>query len=61
MIAITKIGTDIKDKNNSILEVIGLSTDTKPTENISNGSIFIEMDTGKIYFYDKENTQWREF
>ena len=61
MIAITKIGTDIKDKNNSILEVIGLSTDTKPTENITNGSIFIEMDTGKIYFYDKENTQWREF
>ena len=33
--------------------LFGLSTDTpKPTEGIGNGSAFIEMDTGKIYFYD---------
>ena len=61
MIAMTKIGTNIKDENSSILEIIGLSTDTKPTDNISNGSIFIEMDTSKIYFYDLQNKQWREF
>lgn len=39
----------------------GLSTDQKPTEGIANGSVFIEMDTGKIYFYDLENTTWREW
>lgn len=42
-------------------QLVGLSTDTKPTENIGNGTIFIEMDTKKIYFYDEENEIWREF
>lgn len=37
-----------------------LSTDTKPT-GVANGSCIIEMDTGKIYFFDAENGQWREF
>lgn len=39
----------------------GLSTDTKPTENIANGSVFISMNTGKIYFYDFENATWLEW
>lgn len=39
----------------------GLSTDTKPTGNIKNGTAFVEMDTGKLYFYDAEGSQWREF
>lgn len=39
----------------------GLSTDTKPTDGVGNGSAFLEMDTGKIYFYDVENTTWREW
>ncbi len=39
----------------------GLSTDTKPTEGVGNGSAFLEMDTGKIYFYDADNTTWREW
>ena len=46
-------------------ELRGLSTDTKPTTingyTIGNGSVFIEMDTSKIYFYDLENKTWREF
>lgn len=29
----------------------GLSTDTQPTS-CGNGSAFIEMDTGKLYFFD---------
>lgn len=41
-------------------EYRGLSTDTKPTEGIVNGSIFIEIDTGKIYMFDEENEQWTE-
>lgn len=48
---------------NPIYEIhgFGLSTDTKPTEGVGNGSAFLEMDTGKIYFYDAENTTWREW
>lgn len=37
-----------------------LSTDTKPTEHIHNGSTCIEMDTGKIYMFDEDNSLWRE-
>lgn len=36
-----------------------LSSDTKPTVGIQNGSICIEMDTGKIYFFDEDNHVWR--
>lgn len=46
-------------------EIRGLSTDTKPTEIndkiIDNGSVYIEMDTGKIFMFDAENQQWKEF
>ena len=42
------------------LEYRGLSTDRKPTEKVENGSVFIEIDTGKICFYDAENQEWKE-
>ena len=46
------------------VELRGLSTDTKPTEvnerEVGNGSTFIEIDTGKIFFYDAENKEWKE-
>lgn len=61
MITITKEKINLTNENNSIQTIMGLSTDTKPTENITNGSMFIEMDTSKIYFYDIDNLQWREF
>lgn len=38
----------------------GLSTDAKPTDAL-NGACFIEMDTGKIYFFDVANGAWIEF
>ena len=45
-------------------ELRGLSTDEKPTTLnnaiIGNGSIFIEIDTGKLYMYDLENEEWKE-
>lgn len=37
----------------------GLSTDSKPTD-CPNGSTYLEMNTGKVYIFDKTNTQWRE-
>lgn len=36
----------------------GLSTDTKPTDNIQNGDEFLEIDTGDFYYYDAENGEW---
>ena len=44
-----------------VLDIRGLSTDNKPTVNIPNGSTFIEMDSGKIYFYDADSNEWKEF
>ena len=66
MITIYKIeNTRITPSDNVMaLELRGLSTDEKPTEvngkKVDNGSVFIEIDTGKIYFYDLENEQWEE-
>ena len=43
------------------IEAYGLSTDDKPTDDICNGSMYIEMDSGKVYFYDAAGEAWREF
>lgn len=63
----------IYQKNNSItrrgierkeIEIRGLSTDTKPTEldeeTITNGSVFIEIDTGSVFVFDQVNQEWNE-
>lgn len=45
-------------------ELRGMSTDTKPTtignKKIGNGSVFVEIDTQKILFFDAENEAWKE-
>lgn len=45
-----------------LCELRGLSSDEKPIKIknnlIENGSVFIEMDTQDIYFYDIENEEW---
>lgn len=38
----------------------GLSTDTQPTDRVENGSIFVEIDTGKVYFYNQAGAAWVE-
>lgn len=40
------------------IEAVGLSTDTKPTELIATGSLFLAIDTSEAYFYDEECGQW---
>lgn len=69
MITISKNeNTKIKGEDRYILaELRGLSTDTKPVvydedidTYIDNGSIFIEIDTGKIFMFDLDNEQWKE-
>ena len=39
------------------LEFRGLSTDKKP-EVTTNGSTFLEIDTGNVFCFDKENGVW---
>ena len=35
-----------------------LSTDTKPTIGITNGSTCLEIDTGDIYIFDADSQSW---
>lgn len=56
MVTISRVGGTYVDKT---AEFYGLSTDTKPiSDEIPNGSIFIEMDTSQGYFFDAENQAW---
>lgn len=52
--------SDKKQKND--MELKGLSTDIKPTEVNGNkvgvNSLFFELDTGTIFFFDGE--EWKE-
>lgn len=62
MVTIGKIG---QNTNSRTLELYGESTDTKPTDFIDgvqviNGSVFIEIDTGKGFLFDEQNRIWRE-
>lgn len=57
--------TKYANKTTTSAEVVnvqyyGLSTDTKPTIEVPNGSAFIEMDTGKLYFFDAAGASWVE-
>lgn len=66
MISLYKIGkTNVEESGNYIaVELRGLSTDSKPTEiknrKVENGSVFIEIDTGKLYLFDYESQEWKE-
>ena len=49
----------------TVREIRGLSTDAKPTdadlkpgEIIPNGSVFLEMDTGKVFMFDYDSQTW---
>lgn len=59
------IKNEVSTKGNEReVEFRGLSTDTKPTtfngKSVANGTVFIEIDTGKIFFYDLDNQTWNE-
>ena len=49
--AITLHGDEIYGK----IDFTGLSTDTKPTDNVKTEAIFYELDTGKMYIYNNQN------
>lgn len=59
----TDVIKNIKEGKVLYGELRGLSTDTKPTKindtKIGNGSVFIETDTQKLFFYDETSQTWK--
>lgn len=58
MYTVTELVKIIEGKN--LTEATCLSTDTKPTENVANGSLVLEMDTSKVYAFNEDGTEWVE-
>ena len=61
MISISQTVQYINNVTCVISTYYGLSTDSKPTEGVGNGSALIEMDTSKVYFFDAGNSEWLEW
>lgn len=62
MITLQKYGGSM---NRVVCEIVGLSTDEKPTDTvegitITNGSTFYEMDTKRLFMYSSETKTWLE-
>lgn len=38
----------------------GLSSDVKPVEEANNAEVFYEMDTQKVFLFDKDGAEWLE-
>ena len=58
------VASDMKGKR-APHEFFGLSKDAKPVGKVDgvrvvNGSVFVEIDTKKIYMFDEENQKWIE-
>lgn len=47
--------------NGNIVNYMGLSTETKPTEGLATGSLFIELDTGTVYYFNAGTSAWAVF
>lgn len=57
MFTVTNVGLIVGGKK--IIEGVCLSTDTKPVS-FANGSMCLEMDTGKVYCYNETASAWVE-
>lgn len=56
------LNTNLTPQNAASADLVGLSTDTKPTGmSVGNGWTYIEMDTGKVFFYNAADEEWLEF
>lgn len=38
----------------------GNSNESKPTSDLADGSVFVEVDTGKAFLFDESATDWVE-
>lgn len=59
MITIENIKKMVADNQPNDYDLKGLSTDTKPIENIAVNSLFLELDTGDFYYFDEDHT-WKK-
>lgn len=59
MITADKKTQEVGGQLTTNVTLYGLSTDNKPTD-CGNGSVFIEMDTGKGYFFNAAGLTWIE-
>lgn len=60
---ITGYGAATSFNGRQYVEIAGLSTDTKPVGNFLTGSIFVEVNTGKVFFYNaaaSAGSEWVE-
>lgn len=48
------------ENNIQIANLFGTSEDEKPTTGYANGSTFLEVDTGKIYLFNEDASEWVE-
>lgn len=44
----------------NIANLFGTSSDSKPTTGYANGTVFLEVDTGKIYLFNENTSTWVE-
>ena len=57
---IRTIDSKLTDTNRAYVELAGIHTDTKPTDGIATGSIFTEVDTGTVFFFNEASETWVE-
>lgn len=43
-------------KNGQVADLLGLSTDSKPTTDVDVNTLFLELDTGDFYYFN--GTTW---
>lgn len=48
------------DADKRYVEIYGLSGESKPTDDIIMGSVFIEVDTGKAFLFNETSETWVE-
>ena len=51
---------ELFDPDQRLIEAVGLHDDTKPTTGIVTGSSFMEVDTGAVFLFDEESSEWKE-
>ena len=56
----TLLSDKITTDNKTLVEAACLSTDTKPTDDMCNGSLCLEMDTGDFYYFDGDSKAWNK-
>lgn len=61
MIRVTKQQEVVVGNRATYYEYAGLYDDTKPTGgDIATGSLFLEVDTGDVYAYNEEGSEWNK-